>query len=251
MARRFAPPHLCREWGNRSVDALDQLFRRLVLAAQAADALARPLDVGEILDTLAPYGSARRDGLIETNDDYLQLVMRLVAGERGYLFADELLQDDLKAELATPDPDLGLLRTYLNATVRLGTSHVERVLAGDTVIDLRPPTPGPAAARASGARTPAGATAAAPTAATPTDGTDPDTQPRDTSDVFVTTTVPPATTGTPQSGCPYCAQPLPEGRPLKFCPSCGLNLLVRRCSGCSAEIESGWKFCVTCGRAAS
>lgn len=231
------------------MDALDQLFRRIVLSAQAADALARPLDVGEILNTLAPYGSARRDGLIETNEDYLHVVMRLVAGERGYIFADELLQDDLKAELSTPNPDLALIRTYLNASIRLATAHVDRVLAGDTVIDLRPATPGvpgrASSARATAARTALGA--AESTTASGEHGTDP----RDPSDVFVSTTLPPSTTGTSKGGCPYCANPLPEGRPLKFCPSCGLNLLVRRCSGCSAEIESGWKFCVTCGRAAT
>lgn len=230
------------------MDALDQLFRRIVLSAQAADALTRPLDVGEILDTLAPYGSARRDGLIETNEDYLHVVMRLVAGERGYIFADELLQDDLKAELATPNPDLALIRTYLNASIRLGTAHVDRVLAGDTVIDLRPATPGPSA-RASAARATA-ARGAQGADVTPAAG-EPSTHPRDPADVFVSTTLPPSTTGTSKGGCPYCASQLPEGRPLKFCPSCGLNLLVRRCSGCSAEVESGWKFCVTCGRAAT
>ena len=45
-------------------------------------------------------------------------------------------------------------------------------------------------------------------------------------------------------------QALPVGRAVKYCPSCGLNLLMKRCPGCSAEIEQGWKFCVTCGRQA-
>jgi Double zinc ribbon len=227
------------------VDALDFLFRRLVLSVQKADALARPLDLGEVLERLVPYQSARRDGLLESNDDYLHAVMRLVAGERGLVFADELLQDDLKAELASPNPDLTLLRTYLNTKVRLATAHVERVLAGDTEIDLRPPTP----ARASAPVTTRPSTDASPrasvawpdltaTAAAPAGG------------AFQASTLP-STTGTVRSGCPYCDQALPEGRPVKYCPGCGLNLLVRRCSGCSAEIESGWKFCVTCGRSAT
>lgn len=195
------------------MDALDLLFRRLVLSVREAGAVARPLDVGEVLDKFAPYGMARRDGLLDTNDDYLHLVMRLVSGERGLVFADELLQDDLKAELESPNPDLTLLRTYLNAKIRLSTEQVQGVLAGDTKIDLRPATP-----------------------------------------VEVPTVGAPArrsTGGTSRPGCPYCDQPLPEGHQLKFCPSCGQNLLVRRCSGCSAEIESEWKFCVTCGRSAA
>jgi hypothetical protein len=50
--------------------------------------------------------------------------------------------------------------------------------------------------------------------------------------------------------CPYCSQSLPTDRSLKYCPHCGLNLRIRRCPGCSAEMEAEWKFCVTCGRSA-
>ncbi|MHB1297534.1 MAG: zinc ribbon domain-containing protein [Gemmatimonadaceae bacterium] len=207
------------------MDALDLLFRRLVLSAREADALARPLDVGEVIDRFAPYRMARRDGLIESNDDYLHVVMRLVAGERSLVYADDLLQDDLKAELASPNPDLTLLRTYLNTKIRLATAEVQKILDGDTQIDLRAPTP---------------ATAQPAVVATPP-----------VAPVASATAPAPAVTSTARPGCPYCSQPLPEGRILKFCPSCGLNLLTKRCSGCSAEIETGWKFCVICGRSAA
>lgn len=224
------------------MDALDLLFRRLVLSAREADALARPLDVGEVIDRFAPYRMARRDGLIESNDDYLHVVMRLVAGERSLVYADELLQDDLKAELASPNPDLTLLRTYLNTKIRLATAEVQKILGGDTQIDLRAPTPVTAqpavAPRAPSAKpTPAVAPAAAATVSDADDRGD------------VTAAARPS--GSSRPGCPYCSQPLPEGRILKFCPSCGLNLLTKRCSGCSAEIETGWKFCVICGRSAA
>ncbi len=232
------------------MDALDLLFRRLVLSAQAVGVLDRPLELGEILDRLAPYSAARRDGKIETHDDYQHLVMRLVAGERDLVFADDLMQDDLRAELASPNPDLAVLRTYLNAKVRLSTGAIQQVLAGDTAIDLTPPTPmkpGPAvraskpvsavtaAAREPGAEAPSGPIA------------EPMTMPRDNSALFEAL----GGNGTGSGGCPYCAQPLPEGRTVKFCPCCGQNLLVKRCPGCSAEIEQGWKFCVTCGRKAT
>lgn len=228
------------------MDALDLLFRRIVLAAQAAGALGRPVDVGEILDKLAPYHAARRDGLIEDNDHYMHTVMQLLAGARSYIFADELLQDDLLAELASPNPDLTIPRAYINTKVQLSTEGVSRILAGDGTIDLSPPTPtqpvqrttvgASAATRESQVRTTPGDIAAAPGKGN-WKRTD-------------TAALPPSTTGNPHPACPYCAQNLPEGRPVKFCPSCGLNLLVRRCSGCSAEIESGWKFCITCGRSA-
>ncbi len=222
------------------MDALDLLFRRLVLTAQAADAIARPIDLGELMDTFVPYKAARRDGMIETNDDYLHTVMRLVAGEREFVFADDLMQDDLRNELATSNPDLGLLRTYLNATVRLSGTAVERVLGGDTKIDLRPSTPIASSvvleepvARIS---EPVAAPVPDPLADTP---------------AVPAPSTPHATHATHAHDCPYCAQVLPTGRGVQYCPNCGINLKTRRCPGCSTEIESAWKFCVTCGRSAA
>lgn len=49
--------------------------------------------------------------------------------------------------------------------------------------------------------------------------------------------------------CRYCGQPLPDGRPVTFCPYCGQNLSVVQCPACSTELEVGWRFCITCGRA--
>ena len=233
------------------MDALDLIFRRLVLAARAAGALERPITVGEILESFVPYASARRDGQLASNDDYLQAVMELISGHRDLVFGDDLMQDDLKAELESPNPDLSVVRTYAHTNVRLSTAGVQRVLAGDTKIDLRPPTPlSSRAVLADGAASvsapaPAPAPALVPLAKLVAD---PTTAPGRSSTLFDAFEPTPAPVE--DHGCPYCAQPIPEGRTIRFCPSCGQNLLVRRCVGCSAEIESGWKFCVTCGRSA-
>lgn len=48
--------------------------------------------------------------------------------------------------------------------------------------------------------------------------------------------------------CPHCARPLPADRGVTFCPYCGENLTIRRCPACSTELETGWRFCITCGR---
>ena len=245
MASGSSRPHLCLGYDALTVDALDLLFRRLVLSAQAAGVLDRPLEVGEIIDRLAPYGAARRDGKIDSHDDYQHLVMRLVAGERDLVFADDLMQDDLRAELASPNPDLAVLRTYRNASIRLSTGGMQQVLAGDTTIDLTPPTPiKPGAAVRASKPVPASDLSAEPSSGAIVE---PATMARDNSALFEAF----GGTGTGTGGCPYCAQPLPDGRTVKFCPSCGQNLLVKRCPGCSAEIEQGWKFCVTCGRKAT
>lgn len=246
------------------MDDLDLIFRRLVLAARAAGALERQVTVGELLDQFVPYAAARRDGGLETHDDYLHALMRLVSGERSLLFGDDLMQDDLKAELQAPVPDLTVLRTYAQTRLRISTAGVQSVLAGDTDIDLRPPTPVARPSSGSQAARTSGGQPAAPSAPAGFPIVEPMTEPRAPGalqDAFsayasslaaavegATAGGPPA--GTVDRGCPYCAQALPTGRSAKYCPSCGLNLLVRRCPGCSAEIESGWKFCVTCGRKA-
>jgi len=49
--------------------------------------------------------------------------------------------------------------------------------------------------------------------------------------------------------CHYCGGELPEGRRITFCPHCGQNLTIQHCPACSTELELGWKFCTTCGRA--
>jgi hypothetical protein len=250
------------------VDELDLLFRRLVIAAHAAGALERPIEIGEILDKFAPYKAAKRDGLLDTNDDYLHALMRLIAGEREMLFADDLLQDDFRAELDSPNPELAALRSYATSKVRIATVLAQTVLAGDIDIDMRPPTP-LATASAPPKRTSGTAPAMAPkftpvVAPAVVPPPEPVTEPRrrgapfsaaPESPVAAPPTAAPAVEAFDPAnmrvnGCPYCAQPIPEGRPIKFCPTCGQNLLVRRCPGCSAEIESGWKFCVTCGRKA-
>ncbi|HRQ77964.1 MAG TPA: zinc ribbon domain-containing protein [Gemmatimonadaceae bacterium] len=247
-----------------TTDALDALFRRLVLAAQQAGALARPIEVAELLDTFLPYRAARRDGLLDSNDDYLHCVMQLLAGERGYIFADDLLQDDLKSELTALNPDLSVITTYRTAKVRIASAEAQRVLAGDTSIDLRPPTP-------------IATDVVTPTASKPTSPTASPTAPRGVSPVVAKPSLaaepaaatPAAEPATPAPDtpplrehlspvvaepetrdCPYCSQSLPTDRSLKYCPHCGLNLRIRRCPGCSAEMEAEWKFCVTCGRAA-
>jgi len=48
--------------------------------------------------------------------------------------------------------------------------------------------------------------------------------------------------------CRYCGGDLPVGREFNFCPHCGQNLKVHNCPACGAELEAGWKFCVSCGK---
>lgn len=221
-------------------DELDRLFFTLVQAVRTGrpEYLSRPFEVAELV-AFVPYRAARSEVGTETNDDYAHLMMRLLSGERGYIFADELLQDDLKAELASPNPNLGAFRSYLNARVTLSQEHTRQLLEALSLPGsddaAAPPSP-------SSMPTVAPAAPAAPLAASPISPIV--ARPASASAASVSRRP-------SRPGCKYCGQPLPEGRDVQYCPHCGQNLLVRRCGACSAELEPGWKFCVTCGRAAA
>jgi len=50
------------------------------------------------------------------------------------------------------------------------------------------------------------------------------------------------------TACRCCGGRLPRAGSIRFCPSCGEDLAVRRCPACSAECDVDWRFCVRCGR---
>lgn len=211
------------------MDALDLLFTHLARAARSAGAAERPIAVKEILDSLVPYRAVRTHGIADTNDDYLHVVMRLVSGERGYCFGDDTLQDDLTRELRSPNPDLFVLRTYANTTVRLATAEVARVIGTAAATATPAPAPVPAPV------TPPGAPSTPEPAPTVSDTVTDNT----------TDAVEPET-----PACGTCAQPLPADREVRFCPWCGIDQTIRRCPGCGTELDHAWRFCVTCGRQA-
>lgn len=222
----------------QEMDSLDLLFERLVQAVRDTrpEFLTRPFEVAELME-LVPYRSVRGAGEFETNDDYAHALTRLIAGERGYIFADDLLQDDLRAELASPNPDLAAYRAYLTARVTISIAQARK--SGAT--PGAPATPVPASAAQPEGAVPLSEAVTAPKVLRPSAAPAP--RPLD----------PGAETAQRSSrpGCRYCGQELPEDRQVHFCPSCGQNLLARRCAACSAELEPGWKFCVACGRLAA
>jgi hypothetical protein len=232
-------------------DELDRLFACLVRSArdQRPEQLAKGLSVSELL-AFVPYKDVRTEIGAATNDDYGHAVTRLLSGDRGYVFADDLMQDDLKAELTSKNPDLQAYRSYLNTKVNLAQERVRAVLDGLGPAPARPAAP--AAPRAA---------APAPAAPAPAAGGESahTTAARERLNISRERAVPnpiaPRSAGVDvraaRPGCKYCGQQLPSGRDVRFCPHCGQDLSVLRCGACSAELEPGWKFCVACGRAAS
>lgn len=273
-------------------DELERLFRILVRRVRDVrpENLSRPFEVAEILRTFVPYRAHRADVGVETAEDYEVLVLRLLSGERGFVFADDAMQEDLRRELDSGNPDLRALHAYGTARVTLAQHAMRQVLeasppthvagaapAVPTTPASEAPTETPpprvsdaplsgAGARASHERAPGAAEVSAaldalqrqlpPTlaeldAVLAASG---DAKPRSSFQARGHNIPDPtaeATVRTPRPGCRFCGQMLPEGRAVTFCPHCGQNLKVRRCPGCSAEIDPTWKFCVTCGRAST
>jgi hypothetical protein len=253
------------------MDELDRMYRRLVQNIRTGfpDLLGRPFEVAELYTTLVPYRHNRRELELDTNQDYEHALLRLLSGERGYLIGDPSMQADLRAELDSPNPDLTKFRAFSTTMISLapdGARTVEPPV-------LRRPGSGGTAAIPSTAAPPPVAPQAAAMADRPTLGVPEQSAPAPRT-ASTRTAAPPAAPAAPApaparapapqptlaatggrsivaSGtCRYCSGELPEGRNITFCPHCGQNLTVVSCPACGTELDVGWKFCTTCGRAA-
>ena len=250
------------------MDELDRLFRRLVQNARAAspEYLARPFELAEIYHTLLPYRLNRRELGMESVQQYDGALMRLLAGERGYLTGDADMQRAMQEELRQPNPDISAFRAHATAPVAFAADAV-RQLERDTLSPARSEavaargaaaSDGPS--RASAPTVPTGAVSPASAAPAPPPPPAPVIVPMNEGVQLAATGE--AAPGAPgasgaSSGvggaagggrCPHCGSALPDGREIAFCPHCGQNLTVRHCPACSTELEVGWRFCITCGR---
>lgn len=205
------------------MDDLDRLAFRVARTVRTTypHLLERGFTLADLEERLAPYAETRRELAVGGPDGYELTVLRLLAGERGYLAGEPELQEACRRALQMPSPTVAMVRTWARSALLLRSGAFE--LAGD---------PARAAAAAAVEHTSGAARAVTPSAAGQM-----------------------ATDGAPASGergcdCHFCAGPLPTARTVRFCPHCGLDLAVRQCPACSTELERTWRYCVTCGRQA-
>src|SRR5882762_8607427 len=115
-------------------DELDRLFGRLVEALTEAGPgrLATPFVAAEIYERLVPYRSNRARLNVATHQDYEMTVLRLLAGERGYVQLEpENVRDAMQREIATINPDPAYFRSFPEAQVMVNGHAAERVLMAD------------------------------------------------------------------------------------------------------------------------
>jgi hypothetical protein len=240
------------------VTSLDPLFRLLVraLATQQPPRIHQPIAINELMDSLLPYRLARRELGVDTSEDYETLLLRLLAGEGDFVQADPAAQTALQAELARPLPDLTMLRVYGDTHVVLRTDPLMAALELRPEERYAPPderqAPPPEAELGQDVERPS-AKDAAPMdrrAAVPW-VPDPVVEARAVPPVKPAAARPaaPAELDNSQSKvrCPFCGGLLPPRMMINFCPSCGMGQDAGSCRACGADVDVGWRYCVSCG----
>jgi hypothetical protein len=270
---------------------LERLFRELVNAIRASDPsrLHQPHRLREIQYGLVPYRSVRHALELECSEDHEMLILRLCAGEGGYLtVADTDARRAFGEEAAGSNADLGLLQVYGDIEVTLEAQAIDRSMVdSEQESAYRPPDIAPAHDRdddpaepdfyggdreAEATVIPLRTTSPASAEATsspilevmPVEVAQPDPEPSPEPEpaVALSSPAPPpfglspddetSTTEptTSAAQCAYCGGSLPSTRQAIFCPHCGQNLTVIQCAHCAAELEYGWHHCITCGHPA-
>jgi hypothetical protein len=235
------------------MDDVDRLFQYLVqhLSASAPEYLKRSFQVSELYQRLIPY-RLHRSGLgFDSIEDYEMAVLRLLAGQHGYVAVEpEDAQRAMADEAELPNPTPGAFREFAAATMTLSGDAVRRLVSVEETY-APPPEPSPYLSFAP-PLAPAPAPALTPEPAPPPP---PATAPDAVAYPF-------ATAGAraqdlvfePVHGrstaCSGCAAALPPGREVRFCPFCGLRLQSVECRQCGETVEPAWRYCPACGRCA-
>jgi hypothetical protein len=201
-------------------EVLESFHRVLVeeIRTKRPEYLKGPFTVAEIYQDLVPYPTHRDRIGVEMNGDYEDALIRMLAGEGGYLALEsEHALRELRSELQTSNPNTGVYREFAAVDVRLNPERI-----GGNGSPLPAPSPGGSAA------------ATGPSADALAVGTA----------VGSSTEVESDETG---RSCRWCRAPLPVREDLNFCPYCGTDVHSVPCSGCGNELEPEWRFCISCG----
>ncbi|MDT8369888.1 MAG: zinc ribbon domain-containing protein [Longimicrobiales bacterium] len=265
--------------------ALERFHEALVegLRERGPADLARPFTVAEIYQDLVPYRTHRDRLGVEMNADYEHLLLRLLAGEGGYLkLESEHALREIRSELGEVDPDTTLYREFAAVDVQIERSAIpdgaefapEPRGGGESA--TAEVTRGSAPAGATSGSPTAGATSASPTAgatsssstagatsssstagaapgATSTDATPSPSADRPSPEATGGVAPRSTTGGSDRSvsfddgACRWCRSELPARSNLRYCPHCGEDQSTFPCRSCGEGMERGWQFCISCG----
>ena len=203
---------------------LERFFRQLVrnLAASDPARLRRHLPLADIRDSIVPYRANRRALQLESSEDYELVLMQLCAGEGGFATTEpEDVRALFGAEIRSSNPDLALLHLHENAVVRLQAEPLTKAL--DTAPELAFAPPG---------------------LVDVPEITEPALPELESFEPLLDASLP---NDSSAAHCGQCDDALPQNRVVNFCPHCGSEQARTRCYACQADVEVGWRHCVTCG----
>jgi hypothetical protein len=223
------------------MDDVERLFRQLVTILADTDpaSLTKPVQISEIYKSILPYRRYRAALGFDTSLDYDMALLRLLAGEGGFVrVAPDVIQDALATEARAVNPNPGAFREYAAAEVYLDAGAVTTVTEAlevygapprdqDDHARYAPPTLREEPAR----RKPM------PPPLTPGARESPGAPEQ-----------PPWASDTETPSCTACHRPLPPDRFVRFCPFCGQSTETMRCPACRAVLEFHWEFCISCGQ---
>jgi hypothetical protein len=263
----------------------DQLVERV--HACLADALRRtrpepnrsPVTVAEIYQDLVPYRSIRAQVGFSMNADYEHTLLRLLSGEGGYARLEPSeAREELRAELESPNPNVGLFRKFAACDVWVTVVAGEPDTSAGPArprADVSPPAVESISAEALLAdenwgvdlpweeQAPAGAwndaepellleeevelTEPAIESAPEPAAASPEPPNRSGAASMHETKSMAATANASGEQCAFCNGSLPAGRIIRYCPFCGMDQAMQPCASCSEPLQADWKFCVACG----
>jgi hypothetical protein len=252
------------------MDPLDRLLRRLVQNIRSGfpEYLTRTFEVAELYQVIVPYRLNRRELDLETNQDYELAVTQLLAGERGYLVGDADMQEALRRELASPNPDTGAFRRFATARVALSPEILRRLetRSGDT----RPPADAALSQASPPPSQPGGEAATEPRTRPTADGArgagdlsppvDPTAQTQPAA--VAAKSAPPAPSAAPRVLRPFTVAGAPQPAPAATAPSTAQDTMSASsrptktiagggpCRYCGGELPEGRRitFCPHCGQ---
>ncbi len=231
------------------MDDLDRLFIEFVdiLRREHPAAVKEPLAVSEVTGRIIPYSKVRNRAGFGSNDDYEAALSRLLSGERGYVLSEGPMQQELKAGLEEPLPDIRRYRAFADSRVWLNPEEipppgdiryappelrerVEREVEADEARRIESTSAEPSvteAEREADEPAPLGE---------PGEGD----QPSDW-----TAATPEDAAPASLAACPECDAALPDTA--LYCPFCGYPVAATACRTCGSELDRAWRFCSRCG----
>lgn len=248
-----------------SDEVVIRLYRCLVEELRRrGHSLEHPIKVSELYQDLVPYRSVRSELGVELNADYEHALLRLLAGERDLLRLEPAeARNELRGEVEASYPFVGLFRKFSASDVWVVPEGAQRIDGSGAEPAESEPSTAPAPAPQLGVeRGRAGAAAASDSPPVrieaETEGVAPASRRRG-GPLPARAPAPvhlhredaeadPAERLTHAgSDCVFCAEDLPTGRRIRFCPHCGGDQRLRPCARCDAVLEREWRYCISCG----